>query len=390
MKVRALVFENDTKQYKTDQNGKLLEVHAEDAASLKEDYPHKHQKLEYRNTRANPEIRQRLKLVTKNGTSYFSYIGDYDSTGSENVDESESHRAAIIALSRLTRMKFYAPESDLVLDPVTFTEVLVEPMIELANGKKYFPDLLCRFSEDHPLYDRWGGKLAIEVTYSHPCEDSKKHDFMFHNIPILEVVIEKNSSREYPGERYNWDYYALTSIANHTDKLETWFKDYIRVNVLVDPISNRVHEKITGELSKEYKQLKVEKKLLYKRLSTLKETHSTYQKNFDILISNQKDIVDTHNIELQDLKKHFKQIIDKLVEEKSIWEDKIDELVEEKSIGEEKQKQLSDALSLKSTKALCFMIISAVLFLSIVGALIAPIWFRDHAITAISLYFNLV
>jgi len=383
MKVLAYVFEKETKQFKTDQHGRLLEIHASTAAGLKEDYPHEHNKREYRYTIANPERRERMKLITKNGKNYFSYIGNYDSRGGENIDESISHRAAINALSRLTRMKFYAAGCDLELDPFTFTDVLVEPMIVLTNGKKYFPDLLCRFSEDHPLYDRWGGKLAIEVTYAHPCEGTKKHDFMFHNIPILEVVIENNSPREYPGERYNWDYYALTSIANHTDKLETWFKDYIRVNVLVDPISNRVHEQITGKLSTECKQLKIDSqqlkidnKSLIKNLSKLEETHSTYQKNFDILSLEQKDIVDAHNVELHELQKNFKHIINKLEKDKST--------------EEEKQKQLIDTLNLTSRRALYFISICTVLSLSFVGVLVAPVLFRDNAIAAITWYFNLV
>lgn len=245
MKIRAYIFCNLKNKYLVDGNGFLLEVHAETAAAIKKNYPHEHARREYRDIRANPEIRQKLKVVTKGNKNYYSYIGNNSSLGCEHFDESESHRAAINALSRLKTMNFHIKGSDLPLKSFTFTEVLVEPKIELANGKIYYPDLLCRFTEDHPLYDRWGGKLAIEVTYSHPCEDEKLHDFEFNNIPIIEIVINKDSAREYPGERFVWDYYSLSSIEKHTNNLESWFRDFIGANLLVDPISTRVHKKLS-------------------------------------------------------------------------------------------------------------------------------------------------
>jgi hypothetical protein len=370
MKIRAFAIHKETGKYITDQDGNLLQVHAEDAAVLRERYPHVHSQREYRNTRFNPKLRQRLKLVTKNNKSFYSYIGDYERTGGEHIDESESHQSVIIALSRLNKMKFYDPNSDLQLDEFTFTEVLIGPKLELANGKIYFPDLLCRFNEEHPLYDRWGGKLAIEVTYSHPCETKKIHDFMFHNIPIIEVIIDKGSPREYPGERFLWDYYWLSSIEKHTKNLECWFRDFIRVNVLVDPISNRVHEQITSALLENLHNIKDENESISEKISLMARERLRILKDLDDLVLNNKHIANLH------------------VEERNEFLNKIDKLINDKLLSEEGYNKIGKLLNKKEKENSNLMFFIIVLLIFLVGALLSSFIFRESTIKFLIWYFN--
>ncbi|MGF1878100.1 hypothetical protein L4D77_22670 [Photobacterium frigidiphilum] len=376
MKVHAYAIDSTTNNYQTSPNGRPLRIHADDAATLKSDYPHEHNRRTYKSTHSNVDKRQRLKLVTKNQTNYFSYIGEYDGTDGEHDDESISHSAAIEALSRLTRMVFFDAKSELQIDPFTFTEVLVESSLELANGKTYFPDLLCHFNEEHPLYDRWGGKLAIEVTYSHACEEAKKHDFEFHNIPIFEVVIKKGSSREYPGERYNWDQFSYSSIEKHTNNLESWFSKSIGINLLVDPISTRVHKQIADDLTEQNRTLETENIKLSAALSNLTQRNSTLEAHNIKLVGDHKD-------ELQGQR-------DKLRQQNKIANDKIDKLKTGKSNEKSEREQAEKHLHKRATQVTRLSVISVTLFLLVIGALLAPMLFTESSIQVLNWYFHIV
>lgn len=247
-KVNAYVWDKREQKYLTDQHGRELKVHIEDALQLKKQYPHLHAQRKYMHLHRFPECREPLKLVENgNGTQFYAFIGTPSSHNIEGYDESESHSAAIEAMSQLLNMTFRI--GDDYLPEFNFTKVIAEPIIKLPNGNVYSPDLLCLFDESHPLYDRWGGKLAIEVTYTHPCRGPKLHDFEFHCIPILEVVIEDDTWKQYPGERNKWQYFSKESIKNHINKLTDSFSRYIDVNLLVDPISTRAHKHIVNDLN---------------------------------------------------------------------------------------------------------------------------------------------
>jgi hypothetical protein len=376
MKVHAYAVDSTTNNYQASPNGRPLRIHADDAATLKSDYPHEHNRRIYKSIHYNIDKRQRLKLVTKNQTNYFSYIGEYDYADGGDYDESISHSSAIEALSRLTRMLFFGAESELKIDPFIFTKVLVEPRLELANGKTYFPDLLCHFNEKHPLYDRWGGKLAIEVTYSHACEEVKKHDFEFHNIPIFEVVIEKGSSREYPGERHNWDHFSNSSIEKHINKLESWFSESIGINLLVDPISTRVHKRIANDLTEKNQTLETESMKLSADLSNLMQRHSTLETHIIKLVGDHKD-------ELQGLR-------DKLLQQNKIANDRIDKL--KTGISNEKsERELAEKhLQKRATQVTSLSVISVTLFLLIIGAVLAPMLFTESSIQVLNWYFHIL
>ncbi|MCS6237653.1 hypothetical protein G3495_21450 [Shewanella baltica] len=372
MKIRAYVLNNLTNKYLVDENGRLLEVYAEMAAAIKKNYPHEHAQREYRDIRANPELRRKLKIVKKSNKDYYSYIGNNSSLECEHVDESESHRAVINALSRLKTMNFHIKDSNLPLKPFVFTEVLVEPKIELPNGKTYYPDLLCRFNEEHPLYDRWGGKLAIEVTYSHPCEEVKIHDFEFSNIPILEVVINKGSAREYPGERYNWDYYMLSSIEKHTNDLESWFTDYIGANLLVDPISTRAHKLIIKKVNLDHHEFKINSKIIHAKFISSENENLALIKKVDSFNLKMNKLIEINNYKIHELNVQSRHETKTLNDENKTIKIKYDTLYRNSLLN----KNLIISL----------FVFCIALILSIV---LSPLLFRNSAIQLINWYFEL-
>ncbi len=136
-----------------------------------------------------------------------------------------------------------------------FTHVYREPKLELPNGKVFYPDILCVFDKDQypDEYERWGGKLVIEVTNTHKCEDDKKLEFELCNIPIFEFTI--TDSRKYPPERDNNRIDSITERNKHKERLEGWLQESVYTDLIIDPISTQKHESIHKILKSKMKDL---------------------------------------------------------------------------------------------------------------------------------------
>lgn len=204
--------------------------------------------------------------------------GEQTSEFDRNYDESMSHKCVIEALSRLSNMKLIHVCKDKRI-PLNFEFRTVEktPYLHLPNGAKYYPDILCTFGEDSEFYDKWGGKLAIEVTYTHGCESYKKEDFVFHNIPVFEVTIKNNSARQFPAERPNWPKGKLWDeelVEQHINQLVTWFHEDVVGEFIVDPTSTRVHEQRVCKLNNNISYLKSENANVKNELELLHAKHT--------------------------------------------------------------------------------------------------------------------
>ncbi|CAI4169273.1 conserved hypothetical protein [Alteromonas macleodii] len=244
----AYVRKKDSSEYEIDRStGKLLQVNIEKAIRVKLDDPDRHKKFQYWSLNPDPKKRYRLKVHTVNQQFERYKKGDCDREFDRNYDESMTHKCVVEALSRLTSMTLLSPieceRSPLEFD---FESVRKEPFLHLPNNSKYYPDILCTFSEEHEMYDRWGGKIAIEVTYSHGCESYKLEDFIFHNIPVFEVTIEEGSARQFPAERPNWPKgqpWGHQLVEAHINNLLQWFAKGIVGQLKVDPVSTRIYDK---------------------------------------------------------------------------------------------------------------------------------------------------
>ncbi|MDC5753838.1 hypothetical protein OPW41_18210 [Vibrio europaeus] len=251
-----------TKEYYTDGQGNHRLVSISEAIKTRQNNKHEHNRRHYMSLNANESKRYRLRVHTvreqfeRDGSEKRTNGDEFD----RNYDESMSHKCVVEALSRMTSMSFKFKDEGFVTSMGTrgdnelhfdFDSVNKEPYVKLPNGNIYYPDILCTFDEHHPMYDQWGGKLAIEVTYTHGCESYKQNDFMFHNIPVVEFTIEEGSARQFPAERPNWNGgdWGEELVESHIQDLMQWFESYIVVKPLVDPVSTRVHEEIVDELN---------------------------------------------------------------------------------------------------------------------------------------------
>lgn len=248
----AYVIDKRTDKYLIDPNtSEHLKVSIERATRIKNDDNATHKSRRYMSLHPDIERRYPLKVHTVNRQFERYNKGGDNSEFDRNYDESMTHRCAVEALSRFMNMRFRFVEGNVGIEQFDsldfeFKTVQKEPYLKLPNSAVYYPDILCTFGENHPMYDQWGGKLAIEVTYTHGCESYKVQDFMFHNIPVLELTIEDDSARQFPAERSNWqgEEWGEELVENHIQDLVRWFSEDIVVECIVDPVSTRAHEKI--------------------------------------------------------------------------------------------------------------------------------------------------
>ncbi|NOH51564.1 hypothetical protein F0266_01355 [Vibrio coralliilyticus] len=258
----AYIRNSVTKEYYTDGQGNHRLVSLSEAIRTRQNNKHEHSRRHYMSLNADESKRYRLRVHTvreqfeRDGSEKRTNGDEFD----RNYDESMSHKCVVEALSRMTSMSFKFKDEGSVASMgirgdnelhFDFDSVHKEPYVKLPNGNIYYPDILCTFDEYHPMYDQWGGKLAIEVTYTHGCESYKQNDFMFHNIPVVEFTIEERSARQFPAERPNWNGgdWGEELVESHIQDLIQWFESYIVVKPLVDPVSTRVHEEVVDGLN---------------------------------------------------------------------------------------------------------------------------------------------
>lgn len=243
MKTTAYVLDTRTNTYLVDHNNHLS-VNIHEALDIRDnpmryrDPVYKHRKYMTR----NPNPNKRVELIPRNGKSpHFAFAKSDTTTGDRSYDETYSHEVAVDVLSSMKEMTIITRGQTFNFK---FTQVYREPKLELPNGKVFYPDILCVFDKDQypDEYERWGGKLVIEVTNTHKCEDDKKLEFELCNIPIFEFSI--TASRKYPPERDNNRVDSITERNKHKDRLEGWLQESVCTDLIIDPISTQKHEAI--------------------------------------------------------------------------------------------------------------------------------------------------
>ncbi|WP_347361387.1 hypothetical protein [Vibrio vulnificus] len=243
-----------------DISGEHSLVSIEKAIRIAKDNRKLHKRRHYMSLHPNPDDRYRLRVHTVNKQFERYSKGEPELAIGRNYDESMTHKCAVEALSRMRHMKFIFV-GDCKHKPLEFdfTSVRKEPCLNLPNSAMYYPDVLCTFEEDHEMYDKWGGKLAIEVKYKHGCESYKIEDFMFHNIPVLELIIKNDTFRQFPAERPDWPEERLWGpelVEKHINDLISYFEEGIYVTLIVNPISTRVHHKVVRKLVSDFHENK--------------------------------------------------------------------------------------------------------------------------------------
>lgn len=254
MKTTAYVLDSRTNTYLVDNNNHVT-VNIREALELR-DNPTRYRDPEYKYRRymtRNPNPDKRVELIPRNGKSpHFAFAKSSTTIVDRTYDETYSHEIAVDVLSAMKEMTIITEGKTFNFK---FSHVYREPKLTLPNGKVFYPDIFCVFDkEKHPdEYARWGGKLVIEVTNTHKCEDDKKLEFELCNIPIFEFTI--TDSRKYPPERDSSRIDSLIERSKHKERLESWLQDSIYTELIIDPISTQKHELILKELKFEVKEL---------------------------------------------------------------------------------------------------------------------------------------
>lgn len=251
MKIRAFAKDKRKNTYIKDPDGKLKIFYIKDVIELRDRRPLDFKYYEFMSTHPNEKHRSKMMPVNKSGTQYFSYIGDGSGNGG-GYDESETHAGVIEALSRIKVMTIMVGQEEYEFN---LTDIVKTPFLRLGNRHEYYPDLICTFPSTHKLFKRWGGKFAIEVTYTHECSKQKLVDFEFHNIPIFEVVIPKGSPLEFPQERNSISTYTQDDVDNYVKFLYQEFIDHVDAKLITNPMSTEFAlEKIRSKNKFIYKQ----------------------------------------------------------------------------------------------------------------------------------------
>ncbi|WP_287832191.1 hypothetical protein [Idiomarina sp.] len=183
--------------------------------------------LTFISTHKDPNHRKPLHPVK---TGYYRYPQGEASVNQGGDGESISHQLTILALSQLESIPFIINDSELTLEFTDFAIDGEDTKIMFEDGKSYFIDLIGYLSNTSPMFNEWGGKVGIEVKYTHGYEREEERIQLLerHNIPILEVAVTK--SFVYPSERKG----KLASGGTSPDELESHF------NMLVDRYGTRV------------------------------------------------------------------------------------------------------------------------------------------------------
>lgn len=205
----------------------------------------------------------------------FAYKSKATSAGVTNKDsELVSHEMFIQVLEELGVVNFKIGNK---IYPFEFEEISSNNLkVQFGEGRYYYPDLVGRFKarDDNPYHEKWGGKVAIEVTVTHQCEKVKLVEFKDHNIAILEVKVRDSMRfyREGKGQsRSRKLTYTSKDLKSYYDYLHKKLSSEVFASILSDPISIGHHKSLMSNLRLNYKKLNDDCKKLKTSYDELRE-----------------------------------------------------------------------------------------------------------------------
>lgn len=238
-------------------------------------------KLTFFSTQTDESKRSRMTPVVK---GFFRYI---ENTGGNTVSgdgESLSHSIAILVLSELSSINFVFGKNEYIFN---FSEIKIEDLkVRFESGRFYFPDLIGFFNDDNPYYEKWAGKVALEVKVSHGCESEKIQDFLNHNIPIIEINITKNLTFNKELNKQSFDENDLEQYYNF---LKSVFSKKVYGKIVADPSSESYNkrlissEKLRNSKLKALLESEAEKSnLLNQQLANCNHSLQRYKDSLDV------------------------------------------------------------------------------------------------------------
>jgi hypothetical protein len=175
------------------------------------------------------------KPLTPDIRGYFRYkSGDAPADSNQGGDgESITHQLAILALSQLDKIPFVINGKKLTLDFMDFDLDGEDTRIQIGGGKYFYPDLIGYLVPGSCNYEKWGGKVLIEVKVTHGCEPAKVNILKEHNFAILEVYISPKF--RFPPEVKGYDFDA-EDMERYFNRLVDRFSQETFATLLSNPM----------------------------------------------------------------------------------------------------------------------------------------------------------
>jgi hypothetical protein len=249
-----------------------------EALRMKRETTFEYNKLIFMSTHRNIESRQRMTPVIK---GFFRYIENMKGNDNGGGGESLTHEFAILALSLMNSITVKNGDE---LHTYKFTELKIEDCkVQFENGNIYYPDLIGFLDPSDSMYEKWGGKVAIEVHVKHKCEPEKVRDFEDHGIPIIEITIYESIWLE---KRIKGSEYSDQQLENYFGYIQEIFKQYVYGKVISNPLSPSFQKKLFKAFSQKFdsqNDIILEKET---EISNIKE--KIMQLNHQLKIANEK------------------------------------------------------------------------------------------------------
>ncbi|TVU72754.1 MULTISPECIES: hypothetical protein [Cobetia] len=230
---------NDSGDYIKGDKHPLKIFYIWESLKLRDEKIHEFNKIKFMSTQKDRNNRSQVIPVQK---GFYRYKSKSNNSIDENKNDGDSisHTIAIQVLSEMDRINFKCGGKAYEIE---VSEIRQDDLkIQLTNRGKfkyYYPDLICFFKKPEALALKWGGKIAIEVNHTHPCEPEKIQDFKSHCIPIIEVNISSMSIEK----KINTPPHTPEDYEKYYDYLVHVFGKQVFGKILSDPVSSEYHFK---------------------------------------------------------------------------------------------------------------------------------------------------
>ena len=193
------------------------------------------------------EHKRKPMVAVKNGWFRYKNLDKAPGGNSDSDGESISHAFVIAALAQLETINFVFGNQ---MVPFKFTRLVAdEAELRFGNGCTFYPDLYGEFTEDNPYYEKWGGKVAIEVWVEHQCERPKINDFEAHCVPIIEVKVGPGLRVEQHIRQDDIE----GSLERRFAKTKELLSQKVFAKIISDPVSTKYHREFASAQSDKLK-----------------------------------------------------------------------------------------------------------------------------------------
>ncbi|CAH8188627.1 conserved hypothetical protein [Vibrio aestuarianus] len=303
MKIWAYVTDKNQKPIPGKQDHSQLMMYIWEALKLKRDHGSEFNNFILWSTHRDPRER---KPVHPNKNGFFRY---YPKNSAKEVQgdsdgESLSHQLAIEALTSLSTIPFKIGNRDLSLKFEYFDKDYQSTRLQFGSDKYFYPDAIGYLSKDSPMYDEWGGKVALEIFVTHSCEPDKVKAFESHNIPILEVKIADSIRFR---KELNKQAFTPEDLEDYFEKLRAIFSQQVFAKILSDPLVTQYSRAIIKKLRWALDSSNDKMSHVARDITLLERESARYKQHLEQLKISKKQELDSFQRSLLEMQGSFEQ-----------------------------------------------------------------------------------